>query len=457
MKRRIIISHHIAWSCIIALLLGSCSDEADELPLAAASAIEVSASLDNLVQSRATENTVTPPKIENGTYSFTYPQSSGYVRSSCIFNAEGIGRIYPSQSLSPLEWDDLPSGPYDFILDNVISDATVTETITDKDDKKVVTTLGVELDGDNASAYTAAIEGTNMNDIVWGKATGVTKQTDPVNIDMSHRMSRLSVRVESDLNELKNGGKVTVKLTQTVADAAMFNRVDGKISLPSSPVYKEIVIVDNAPLTVVQNTDNLNMPTYTTPNLILPPQSLRTGNNRPRLEITIGEGENQKTYTGVLPAGMIYADGGYAATLEFRQGVHLELRVKKLSDKLSEPVILFLPALVRLWDDKGEYTVRTEECGVYTPEHLEAAIKAYNDKKIDDMRKYGWVQFKNKDDFYDKKNPTKYTVRLFASLANIPSTKFKTTDGICTLEFDMNGWSINGIKDWNTLEGQITE
>lgn len=450
MRQRIIISHHIAWSCIIALLLGSCRDEADELPLAADDgAIEVSASLDNLVQSRAAGETV---QITTGTYYFTYPQTSGYVTSSCIFT-NGIGRIYPS--LSPLEWKDLPSsGPYDFILDNVSSDATVIETTT-VEKKEVVTTLGVMQDGDKASAYTAAIENTNLNDIVWGKATGVTKPssggTKEVDIEMSHRMSRLSVRVTSNNEQLKS--KVTVKLTQTVADAAMFNRVDGKISLPSQPVYKDIVLVDNAPLQLVGNSTD----TYTTPNLILPPQSLRTGNNRPRLEITIGEGDGQKNYTGVLPAGMIYADGGYAATLEFRQGVHLELRVKELSDNLSEPEILFLPAVVRLWDDKGDYTVRAEECGVYSAGDLDAAITAYNNKDVTGMRKYGWVQFASKDDFYDKKNPTKYTVRLFTDLEQLPTGKFNTNDAACSLEFEMNGWSIGEYNDWELLRSQITE
>lgn len=454
MKRRIIISHYIAWSCIIALLLGSCRDEADELPPAAGGAIEVSASLDNLVQSRADDVTTTDDtKITTGTYYFTYPQTSGYVTSSCIFD-DGTGLIYPT--LSPLEWKDLPSSlsPYDFVLDNVSTATTVTETVKDKNDKDVIATLGVMLDGANASLYRAAVEGTNLNDIVWGKATGVTKpssgETQTVKIDMSHRMSRLSVRVTSNKEELKD--KVTVKLTQTVTEAAMFNRVDGKVSLPSSPKYEEIVLVDNAQLTPVEDITN----TYTTPNLILPPQSLRTGNNRPRLEITIGKGEGQKTYTGVLPAGMIYADGGYAATLEFRQGVHLELRVNELSDNLSDPKILFLPAVVRLWDDKGDYTVRSEECGVYRAEDLNAAITAYNSLNIYEMRKYGWVQFADKDDFYNAKNPTKYTVRLFTDLEKLPDIKFKINND-CPLEFNMNGWSIEGYSDWGTLKNQITE
>lgn len=434
---------------LAAMLLASCEENAiDGITENDSSPLELSAVMDGLVQSRGNDG-ASEGAVEFGTYYFTYPQQLSdkeltYTTSACVFT-DYIGRIYPTSS--PLEWKALPSlgNNYSFRLDNLSEEATVKDG-----DGTIFTMLGVTLDGDRASKYRATLEGTNNNDIVWGAVDNVRYGAEKIHFDMTHRMSRVSVTVQGEQEALK--GNVTVKLTQTVAEAAVFNRVDGKVILPDNPVYEDIVIVDNAPLTLVENSVN----TYTTPNLILPPQSLRSGADRPRLEITVGEGESLKTYTGVLPSGMIYEAAGYAATLEFCQGVHLELRVSRLSENLEDTDILFLPAVVRNWDDKGVYVVNSTRQGVYSQEDLENAIKAYNAKNLEEMKKYGFVIYKDIYNFYMGKLPDYYYLNLHANIPKLPSDKFhwgrgKTNPTEPRIRY-FNGFSIENYTSWDDIK-----
>lgn len=443
------ILYGMATVCLTALLASCRDDVADGSITDGSTPLELSAVVDGVVQSRA-DNTH-PDNVEFGTYYFTYPQGSDknltYVTSSCVFT-DYTGRIYPTSK--PLEWKNLPSlgNNYSFRLDNLSEEATVKD-----EDGSISTMFGVTLDGERASKYRAALEGVNSNDIVWGAVDNVRYGEEKIHFDMTHRMSRVSVTVQGEQEALK--GNVTVKLTKTIAEAAVFNRVDGKVILPDNPVYEDIVLVDNAPLTPVENSVN----TYTTPNLILPPQSLRSGDDRPRLEITVGEGESQKTYTGVLPSGMIYEAAGYAATLEFCQGVHLELRVSRLSETLEDPEILFLPAVVRNWEDKGEYIVNSQQQGIYSPEDLEAAIEAYNTKDLEEMKKYGYVLYSSIDDFYAGKLPGYFYPNLHADIPNLPEGRFKTSEvkEIIVRIRHFNGFKIAGYGSWDEIKNLIRE
>lgn len=444
----------MAAACMMAMSLASCEESAvDEIGGNADAPLELTAMMDGLVQSRANGDT-SDGAVQFGTYYFTYPQGSSknltYLTSPCIFT-ESVGRIYPTSS--PLEWKDLPSlSTYSFKLDNL------SETATQIDAEG--TMLGVTLDGERASKYGAALEGVNNNDIVWGALDGVTYSANNIHFDMTHRMSRVSVTVQGEQEALK--GNVTVRLKDVVTEAALFNRMDGSIILPDECTYEDIVLVDNAPLTPVANSVN----TYTTPNLILPPQSLRSGTDRPRLEITIGEDLNQKTYTGALPSGMIYETAGYAATLEFCQGVHLELRVSRLAENLEEPEILFLPAVVRNWEDKGEYLVNSNQQGVYSTQDLVNAIKAYNAKDVNEMKKYGYLLYKTVDDFYNEDVlPSYFYINLHANIEmpdeSLPENERKFHTSVIEPEIKVkinyfNGFKIGDYGTWDEIKEYIS-
>lgn len=437
-------------SCLAMIFLASCGP--DGLHETCDDPVGISASVRNPAGTRAGDDEI--QLVTDGTYYFSYPQQDAagkiyYETSPCRFS-EGTGYVYPTSS--PLEWKHLPLlGSYDFCLDNIVDPAD--PNLTEINESGNFTCIGVSLD----EQYSAGVEGANKNDIVWGIKSQVPyKYSGTIDIVMSHCMSRMSVTFTGEAKDMLEGKSVTVKLEGLIAGASMFNRVNGKVTLKEGEdAYGDIVIVDGE---VLGSDDN----GCTTPNLILPPQGLRTGANRPRLKVTVtGDDDNTTTYSGVLPTGMIYTSGGYAATLEFLAGLHLELRVSKLAKSVSEDEILFLPAVVRKWTDKGTYTVNSTQAGVYTSGDLENAIEAYNylmdggqviDKeRFEELKKYGYFLYGSIDDIVNNEtnNIKGYVVNLFASLDNLPVGRFSAYLGKDVVRIAFNGYSIGAYRTWD--------
>lgn len=468
---------------LLATLFTACSEEQAELLPDAALPVTLTASTGSMLQTRANDHG--GEDVQDGTFYLSYNTKAAdgagldYTWGPCVFT-NSVGRVYPLTSFM-LEWKDMPSlQSYSFMLDNVGYNHDIVEK--EYDSKTMATTftvVDVDLasDDERIAAYSAAVDnGNNKNDIVWGIITDVAYGKG-FHICMTHRMARVSVSLTDEQGLLK-GQNVTVKITNVVAAPARFRRLDGEVVLSENPVYEAVTLLDNAPLTE----SGYNV--YKTPAFILPPQRLRTASGeRPCLEVTVGKGDEQKTFSGVLPDGMVY-DSGYAATLEFKQGVHLELQVKQLVQKDENLEILFLPAMVHNWDYKGLLMHNSNSNGVYTQEDLQNALDTFNkfcvargryelekdesllNKAIefmDELEKYGILYYGAEDGFRNPQNLRSFRLVLWTNIPELPDRGFKSpSEGPYrktnpTLNVSDNGYTVGTISGTTNIRTALKD
>lgn len=332
--------------------------------------------------------------VKEGTYYLTYPTTvaSNYEVADVNFNVDaenpqiGIATAPGNQSL---KWAVVGGGSTPtFSLDNVppllgVSGSSSTEIL---------------LDSDNPfkAAPFDSIEGTN--DLLWGSKM-VNRNAETVNFDLQHNMSRVRVQITADSEYEQTEGDLSlegavVEITRINQTPISFNRLDGTLGLDRElDSYTSMTIVNDNEggirwLHSATNPDQPTLTTYYSGDFVLPPQQLLEDVNRPRLKITL---KNGNTYSGILPSAMLIYDGShqepsYPVALSFLPQYVLTIRTVITE---QPPTLSFMPVYVMKWVDKGDFSIEAHQAGIYTAKEFTKLIEYYNAGNLYQLPRYG--------------------------------------------------------------------
>lgn len=144
---------------------------------------------------------------------------------------------------------------------------------------------------------------------------------------------------------------------------------------------------------------------YSTVDFVLPPQTLGTGSSHPRLVVEVpmedvtGSDSHVgqiQTYSNDLPGVMFLEDLntadennlGAAYELKFISGNRLNITAVINS---PETELYFAPVTVQNWTNKNSHNVTCDQSGIYSPDDFYEMIRAYQDKDISRMLRYGYM------------------------------------------------------------------
>ena len=399
-------------------LLGACSEREGAWPEGEGGRISVSATVDRM-EGRAGQ------EVSGGTFVLAYDAATGADALAQVpfegttgfpLVATGTAGVFRM-----LYWGDVKAsdGNYVFTLDNI--DNTV--------DAAVVT-----LDG----TYGAQAEEDALNDILWGKLTVASSvsKTENLEFQLRHRMSKVSVIVNSGDPDISLGGDVTVKLSGIKTGVQSFNRVTGTVTAAAAIPGEGITLLDSQPLSAGGEA--------ATPAWIVPPQTF--GDARPTVEITV----NGTTYSGQLGTHMVYgnSDTGVPAELAFEAGRYLKIKAT-FSKNVTGTELIFMPVMVEDWEDVGSISIVASQTGVYDEEDYAELVAAYNDNKDETiLSKYG------------DEEDGKWTFRIFADIGKDQSLTDELRFGDDDFDISFNGHSVYGVtgdKDYLRTPGIYDE
>ena len=331
-------------------------------------------------------------KVEKGEFYLTYKSNTGedqYAIGSVNF-IDGTGFVTDPAG-KELTWARVgydASGSLTsstFFLDNVPPTAGEQDNTVVSFDSWNPFVAGVfdDIDGDN--------------DLLWGKAS-VERTENIVPIQLHHQMSivRLEITVDNSKGtipiDLQNA---TVGLTNLVHTPVSYNRLTGDLDLGSAPKYSDLIMRSPEETdwnSMAQSNGNQEILTYTTQDFVVPPQNLIEGENRPRLFISIpqGEGNPPRYFSGLLPRAMVVETGENSSvgmTLSFLKEHILTLRVTMNPDDL---ILEFMPVTVIEWVDKGTFLATGAQAAIFSDVDLFNLIKAYNEGNKDNIFRYGF-------------------------------------------------------------------
>ena len=346
--------------------------------------VYLGAYFEDVVESRAQDSKV----IESGTYYMTYPNfSDKTTHSVCTVNFhEGFG-VTTTWNNKELKWEEVGSLTdndviTNFFLDNVAPPASV-------DPNATVIPFTDEYHPFDAAVYDG--DG-GYNDLLWGSAIADLYTTAEINIGLHHYMSRVSVVVTVD-NTLGNAQEIdfekgSVKITNVVKKGVSYNRTNGSISLGDTPGYDDLELAVKGDWeSVSKDETEPNISYYVTKNFVLPPQSLRTDEMRPRLVLDVPQPDGtSRTYSGVIPRVMMV--DGSPATMAFDPEKNLTLKVKISQDRLRIESIV---AYVQDWVNKGSYIVSANSSSILSLEDLMNLIAIYQEQEYEEIKKYGYL------------------------------------------------------------------
>ena len=415
----------------IGLLACACSEKDHPVSQTEGQPLTFSATISN----NQTTSRVNDGPITSGSYYLTFTNGGGNQQTVSALFDSGTGYPFLSNSdgtADPLTWGYIKNDNNNCILtlDNVPGEST----------SKSVVTLDKSYE---ASVYD---ESNSSNDIVWGEFAA-TYNTSPINFTLYHQMACVQVNIdteEEDIEKLIEKG-VIVSLLGIKTMPETFDRATGKVSAKDD----------------TKNVDLLNgtLDGYgNTPTFIFPPQTF-TEEYRPRLQIKLSD---NKTYTGALPRVMFTGtkdenedenDPISSYELAFSAGKKLTIYVD-LKESIKEQEILFLPAVVEDWVDKGKVTIVSPQLGIYTEEDYKAVVDAYN-------AYYKGQNEENKEilERYATYSETdgKWTIRIFANIGqddSEPKMKFNNGD---SLNLIFNGHTVYGYNNQKNLIEETTE
>lgn len=335
----------------LSLLLASCVKE-EIIHTDKTNPIEIKASISEKVLTKAEES-----PVKDGEYSISLWNTTAL----CNF-LDGVGKIFLEDKL--LVWNDIGyENKYTFLLDNVQN-----RNNYKTDDSKFV---GVIFSEEEKKQYQAGI-GNETNDLLWGENNSV-KWGDVIKFNLYHCMSRVSVWISGDnIDGLAEGQDVNISLTQMILQPDSFNRLTGDVLLNENPKREKLSWKSGALRSII---DEQGQKWLSTSNyLILPPQNLDANkSNHPWMYITVGE----KNYSGPINSSMLLDEDGTPVTLGFLPGHHLTIRAK-LVDEEKNPIIEFMPAVVKDWEYKGIYPVTSRQVGIYDKQDFIDMVNEFN-------------------------------------------------------------------------------
>lgn len=382
---------------VAAMAFASCSSEEIEPDQSRdGGQIRVVADLSQTLFSRADGDEAVSPWITEGLYYLSYPKpdpNNEYNVATVDFDefGNGIGVITVPPA-SELRWLSVGGGSTPtFYLDNV-DPALNTETT---DSVNIV--FGAE------NPYVAGVFDGDFgsNDLLWGSKME-SRNTGTINFDLHHNMSRVRVIIEVDNTDAMNETRIdlsnaTVKLTSINQTPISFNRLDGTLELNTD---EESKAENYTPLTLISpdetdrtwketsESDDGNILTYTTKDFVLPPQSLLENTDRPKLEITLPNGD---VYSGILPNAMLVLSettGGldYPVVLSFLKEYILTIHTVITQEP---PSLSFMPVYVVQWVDKGTFDMEAHQAGIYTADEFYKMTQYYSAGNAYQLDRYG--------------------------------------------------------------------
>ena len=398
-------------------------------------------------------------KVEKGKYFLTYPPTTNdeYAVGTVGFDQKEPNRIgiVTTSDGHELSWNLVKNVPNPtFYLDNVspelnnVSPNSVPTTITFSEDNNPF--IAAEFD---------SIDG--KNDLLWGEYQSRRGEKN-LHFDLHHNMARVRVEITTEANSYNEKFDLTdaiVKLSSIVQTPISYNRLNGLLSLPSDEdegKYSDLVLVDKnigwnkapTPEEIEKKSSN----TYFTQNFVLPPQSLRDGEDRPKLIIEIGD----ETYSGYLPHAMEIIDASgenkpYPANLAFLKEHILTIKTKITPDP---PELILMPVEVVEWIDKGNFKLEGRQAGVYSAEDFYNLMNLYGGENYNelDLLKYG----------YKKNGETKeqWVFNFFASVTLYEDQikgKMQVSEGKEDYSFDFYGYDVRTKATESSSPKKITE
>ena len=388
--------------------------------------------------------------IEDGTYYLSYPltiTNNPYDVASVQFgNANTdprIGSVKVNDN-QPLKWMDVGGGSTPtFYLDNVKPSSDASDNPT-----KIV----FNNDNPDDNPYKAGrYEGDNgKNDLQWSSVQA-TRGVNTVNFDLHHYMSKIRVEVTVDdsdaaIPEDFNLQDAKVEITSINQIPVAYNRLDGSLELREEKTSLTLMDTDLYWENIETDEENEHITIYTTQDFVLPPQELPDDENRPRLVITLGNGD---VYSGILPHAMEIAgekadDPTIPAALSFMKEHVLTIRTL-ITDE--PPTLSFMPVWVVEWVDKGEFDIEAHQAGIYTAAEFYRLIEYYKDNNEYQLPRYGRLNTADDtwnfdffqsvtldyDSIYNKMSATDKGQKDFSFNFNNYTVSVKTSSGTTTV------------------------
>ena len=371
-------------------------------------------------------------QVTDGTYYLSYPNTSNIYSLALVdFDNEnvtpGIGIVTDSND-QELTWQNIGGNQPTFYMDNVEGSDPITVTFS--------------------SSYNPFVAGLfdkkeGTNDLLWGTLTE-NRNTKSLNFDLHHNMARLVVEITTDETNspagILNLTGATVEITNLILSPESYNRQDGTLSFKESPDYEVLTLVAPAD----EDTDfqgigwggteeiDDNITVYTTQDFVLPPQGLKEDMERPRLRITLPNGD---VYSGVIPYAMTVVNTtypeGYPMTLSFLKEHILTLRTLVTEEP---PELVFMPVQVVEWVDKGNFFMDGHQSGIYSAAEFKNLLKSLTDNNTYKLTRYGSL------------NIDEWTFVMWNYLNLEYDSIFGQYSGNIKFQFQFNGYGVNVIS-----------
>lgn len=401
--------------------------------------VRIGAFVEDITETRAQGSKI----IESGTYYMTYPNNpEKTTHSVCTVNFhDGFG-VTTTSANKELKWEEVGSLTYSDVLTNFFLDNVAPPVGVDPNATEIPFT-------EDFHPFDAAVYAGDggYNDLLWGYAFVDLFTTAEINIGIHHYMSRVSVIVTVD-NSLENAQEIdfdagSVKITNVVKKGVSYSRVNnGSISLGDEPDYEDLELaVEGGWESKKVDESDPNITYYQTKNFVIPPQTLRTDDRRPRLVIDVPQPDGTiRTYSGVIPRVMMV--DGSPATMAFDKEKNLTLKVKISQDRLRIESIV---AYVQDWVNKGTFTVSSSYGTVATVEAFNTLINIYPDQDEEQLRDYGFHHT------YDGNNFWTFNV-LTDPVIKVEDVKGKWAEPLPDFSFDFTSHKFK-LVDNNGKQG----
>ena len=362
----------------------SCRNGEDQFVQEEISPLQISSSISSIVNTR---NYKSAGKIMEGKFFLTYPsgeETNPYKIATVNFvNGTGFTTSPEGEELTwkHVGYDQSSGTSTTFILDNV--PATMEEVIVPLSPSTPY--KAGKFDDENGT-----------NDLLWGAVTLSNRNSNLVSISLHHQMSMVNIEISVDNNkestlELDLNDAI-VEITDLISTPISYDRLTGNLDLGNIPSYSPLQLRnDKDGWKKVISQDGIDE--YVSYDFVLPPQSLKTGIERPRLIITLpqGDGEEPRVFSGILPIAMaVETEGGgaEAVNLSFLKEHKLTFHVKMDPDLMT---LQFMPVTVVEWVYKGTFLATGTQAAIFSESDFFSMIEAYKSDSSD-LEKYGYMK-----------------------------------------------------------------
>ncbi|MCH5237727.1 MAG: hypothetical protein J1E95_08015 [Muribaculaceae bacterium] len=331
--------------------------------------------------------------IKDRSFNLLFKGESGYEEGRVDFNSSGIGYSLRLDSdgngFTDLVWGYVSpeeTGGYSFYVDNFkfpFNGSTIVKLPENPDENPY-----------NIKVFEKDFQ---SNDLVWGSLENADRANIEI-IDLYHVMSRFQLHLYVN-NEAVGSvfTPVSAGITNIFRCPVSFDRITGTFGLKTDiegkiqPDEEEFMLVE--PNGWTTKWDEKGNQYYASPEYILTPQEFAS-DNRPRLNITLNDGEKDRVFTGLFPPVMTVYDenneNGTLWTMSFKRGTRLILTVSVSNDMAT---LQFLPVYLIDWYEKlKNKTFTGTQASVGENEDFEKLFEAYESSTESEFYKWGYKE-----------------------------------------------------------------